>query len=124
MNTFVNSMEEHVKRVMEQVEVHKAEVLVIQKLSKEASQQLGDCVQRKVWMERREHFISDYVDVVRESEDLCRRQYTKSIYAATVCKEVAKCALSALEVSLTMLESLRAMKCKSVTDVMANTSYL
>lgn len=122
MNTLVKIMEKHAKQGTEQVEKHEAEVVVIQKLSKKASQQFRDCAQREARMERREHFICDYVDVVRESEDLSLRQYIKTLYAATVCKEVAKSTFSALESSLTMFQSVQAMKCDRGTAVMADTS--
>lgn len=56
-------------------------------------------------MESREYFICDYADIVRESETLTRQQYTRTIYAATLGKEVLKLSLRAVESVLCIIHN-------------------
>lgn len=56
-------------------------------------------------IESKEGFICSFVDIVKRAERLTRDHYTRTLYAATMCKEVCMVALTTLEATVRMLQS-------------------
>lgn len=55
-------------------------------------------------MGTKESFSCSFVDIVKQAETLTRFQYTRSVYAGTMCTEIAKGFLGALETTLKLME--------------------
>lgn len=55
-------------------------------------------------VENKESFICTFVDIVKQSERMCRTLYTRTVYASTICREVAASALATLEGAMRLLQ--------------------
>lgn len=108
------TMDNQLRRGKEQLETLEVESAVIQKIAKKATAQCRECRESQERVASREAFICDYVGIVRESETLTRQQYTRTIYAATLAKEIVKLSLKAVESAVSLIEN-RAVT-QSVTD--------
>lgn len=105
MEENVNKMESMWKKQRDaiaelKVECEKADNMVskLGEYSREMKRIIGS-------MEVKESFVCSFVDIVKQAETMTLFQYTRSVYAGTICKEATKCALSALEAALKLLES-------------------
>lgn len=118
------NIEKQLRRGNEEVDSVEVENAVVRNLSKKISKENGESRQIISRVERRERMICDYVDIVRESETLTRQQYTRAIYVVTLCKEMTKASLSALEAGVSMLHDVRCEKCRygPSNDNMADTT--
>lgn len=57
-------------------------------------------------VENKEAFVCTFVDIVKQSVEMSRVLYTRTVYASTICREVASSALNALECTMRPLQSI------------------
>lgn len=107
----MNGMEDKLKRCKEQVKRVEKESAAVGVVANKVASQGAECRRNKERVDQREKFICDYVDIVRESETLMRQKYTRTIYAATLTKEVSKASLSALESTLSLIDRTMVGEC-------------
>lgn len=94
----------------EQVEQFKEEIARVEQLSQRAGEYYRDTAEALNRIETKEQFICSFVDVVKQTERLTRRQYTRSVYAGAICKEVTVASLSTLEAVLKAVKHICEMK--------------
>lgn len=107
MDRKVASFDKKVDDVKEEVESLNAEATVLRQLVKKGTAQCKECREIQSRTETRENMICDFVDIVRESENLTRQQYIRTIYDCTLSKEISKASLSVLEQSLGVLRNVK-----------------
>lgn len=79
-------------------------VELIQSLADKASEKCSEVRVACNIVQNKESFLSSFVDIVKDTEALTRSQYTRTVYSATVTKEVCQTALGTLEAALRMLQ--------------------
>lgn len=73
-------------------------------------------------MDNKESFVCTFVDIVKESERMCRQLYTRTVYYCTICREVAGSAIKTLEGTMRLLQTILANSdmersgCDDMTD--------
>lgn len=97
--------------VVKLVEKHREEIKSVQHDMEEFYKRAEECKRQFVVVrgaeERfgiKESMICSYADITKESERMTRQIYTRSLYAGTICREIATAALNTLEGTIRLLQ--------------------
>lgn len=83
-------VEQAAKKGREDTDALGKEREVLEALGRRAIEQFKKFRQVQSRVDITETYICDFVDVVRESENVTRQQYTRTKIASTLCKEITK----------------------------------
>lgn len=92
-------------------------------LTNKAKKACNETSSRMERAEGNEEFVRYYVETVTESEIIKRNQYTRSVFAGAICKEVAYSCILALEAVLTILRRVHSMNCAGTQTSAYGASY-
>lgn len=75
-------------------------------------------------IEIKESFVCSLMDIVKESETMTRKLYTRSVYSGTICREIIVGALNTLEASIRLIQLLNTnvLRDKNNADAMTDTA--
>lgn len=86
----LKNMEDMYKKQCVEIKGVKSDREVMEKLVSKASECCREGRRIIGRMDIKENFLCSFVDIVKQSETMTRFQYTRFVYAGTMCKEIAK----------------------------------
>lgn len=90
---------------------------VIGSLLDDATDTCNNCKRAACRVDVKESFVQSYVDVAKETEIAIRQKYTRTIYAASISRQVAFSSLKTMEATLNTLHAVHRLSQRTATDI-------
>lgn len=111
-------LDERLREVHAEHDVLTTERESVKKLADKAADDIAECKRIARRVSGHDSLVRTVADAVKLTESAIRKQYTRALYATSVCRQMTMCALKTMESTLGLVKTLRSRA--SIPPVMDN----